>query len=672
MGQEKIEVFESELSEEKERRMPLSSDLNAVQKTVQDESEELQKSKSELRCLYNEIQSLHGLTDDKNYFLMAYDLLQRENSELEAKVLKLSQESEQLHYLTAWRKTAAANLTTSEITCKELVSSTPILEVENQSTKEEGEELCPRLEENKEKEIPKESVEEGTVPRERQKEECSQENQSLKNGEHQLIITAEEMVRLRQEPSRIQETLLQSQNSGDSSNDTSVQYGTSGENLKCQQQEELQQLRQNLHRIQNLFNSAEKELRYERGKNLDLKQHNSLLQEESMKMKIELKQAQQKLLDNAKMHSSLTAEWKHSQQKVKELELEMLKQTQSIKSQRRLQEKLDEEKSKVADAEEKILDLKKKLEHAQKTCHTDTCIWGKKQLEEKIKAATENEATLKQHYHEEMQRRKLLDQNINELQRQVGLLLDKENRLEVINSQQQLKIQEQETLLKQLEDVKRQSDEHQKNNQKLSEKLSGLQKEKETLCEEHGQLLKQLDDHKHHSQKAKLRQVKALLDEEVSIRDQRIEQLENEIGMLQQEIEKEKELRDQITAQNDILLLEKRKLLEQLTEHEELNNNNKWMLSSVQSKANFLDKENRKLQENSIRLSQQISLLERIIRSLQIRRGEEITITEIPEIEALSKLLLLPNSTFLGTGLEESVGSLQKTEGHKLEEAMTF
>lgn len=70
---------------------------------------------------------------------------------------------------------------------------------------------------------------------------------------------------------------------------------------------------------------------------------------------MELKQAQEKLLDNARMHSSLTAEWKHCQQKVKELELEGLKQAQSIRSQQSLQEKLAREQSKVADAQEKVI-----------------------------------------------------------------------------------------------------------------------------------------------------------------------------------------------------------------------------------------------------------------------------------------------------------------------------
>uniref|UniRef100_A0A8D2CRQ9 Coiled-coil domain containing 30 n=1 Tax=Sciurus vulgaris TaxID=55149 RepID=A0A8D2CRQ9_SCIVU len=232
-----------------------------------------------------------------------------------------------------------------------------------------------------------------------------------------------------------------------------VQYLSSGEKLKCEQQEEIQQLRKNLHRLQILFNSAEKELRYEREKNMDLKQHNSLFQEENIKLKIEQKQAQQKLLDSTKMYASLTAEWKHCQQKIKELELEGLKQAQGIKSQSHLQEKLAQEKSKVASAEEKILDLQQKLEHAHKVCITDTCILRTKQLEEKIKEATENEAELRQQYQEEQQKRKLLDQTVNELQRKVTTLQEKDNQLKVTRSQQQ------EALLKQLENEKRKSDE---------------------------------------------------------------------------------------------------------------------------------------------------------------------------------------------------------------------
>ncbi|NP_001342153.1 coiled-coil domain-containing protein 30 isoform 2 [Homo sapiens] len=437
------------------------------------------------------------------------------------------------------------------------------------------------------------------------------------------------------------------------------------------------------------------------------------------------------------MCSSLTAEYKHCQQKIKELELEVLKHTQSIKSQNNLQEKLVQEKSKVADAEEKILDLQRKLEHAHKVCLTDTCISEKQQLEEKIKEATQNEAKVKQQYQEEQQKRKLLYQNVDELHRQVRTLQDKENLLEMTCSQQQSRIQQQEALLKQLENEKRKYDEHVKSNQELSEKLSKLQQEKEALREEYLRLLKLLNVHvrnyneKHHQQKVKLQKVKYRLTNEVELRDKRINQFEDEIGILQHKIEKEKAIQDQITAQNDTLLLEKRKLQEQVIEQEQLIHSNKWTISSIQSRVLYMDKENKQLQENSLRLTQQIGFLERIIRSIHIRRGEnlkefpvpkwwhrgklaslpptkkqkeiystevftsnnaelqhedesvpeatekwkhseqmETTISDILESEVVNEILPLSNSSFSGKGLVESFASLQETEEIKSKEAM--
>uniref|UniRef100_A0A8C9NY40 Coiled-coil domain containing 30 n=1 Tax=Spermophilus dauricus TaxID=99837 RepID=A0A8C9NY40_SPEDA len=445
-------------------------------------------------------------------------------------------------------------------------------------------------------------------------------------------------------------------------------YLSSGEKIKCEPLEEVQQLRKNLHRLQILFNSAEKELRFEREKNLDLKQHNSLLQEEIIKIKIEQKQAHQKLQDSTKMYASLTAEWKHCQQKIRELELEGLKQAQSLKSQNLLQEKLAQEKSKVASAEEKILDLQQKLEQAHKVCLTDTCILTKKKLEEKIKDAIENEAELRQQYQEEQQKRKLLDHTVNELQRKVRTLQDEDNQLKMTVAQQQ------EALLNQLENEKRKSNEHIKSNQELSEKLSGLQQEKEALWERCVQFLEQFDEHvrnhseKHHH-KAKLRKIKDHLVHEVEIRNKRIKQLEEEAELLQQKIETEKAFQAQITIQNDNLIIEKRELLKQVMDQEEIIRNNKQIISSVKSKALFLDKENKQLQENHFRLMQQVSFLERIIWNIQIRRKEEATISDIPGLDVLKKILPFPGSSFSGARLLESIGNLQGTKEHKSEAA---
>ncbi|XP_070950978.1 coiled-coil domain-containing protein 30 isoform X6 [Macaca nemestrina] len=726
MSQEKNEMFESEWSKEREREKQLASGLDTAEKALKAESEShgLISRFNLLSChlgkIYQEIQSAYILKRD-------------------LEVLKLSQEFAQLNHFTLRGKTAPSNLITSENICKDPESNEPVLEIEIQSPKEEREELCPKLGERKQKEIPEESVKEGSFPREGQKEEGSQQNQDMKDEEKEqrLTMKPEEVVRLREELSRINQSLLQSQSSGDSSDDSGAQYPSSGDKLKYNQQGEVQQLHQNLHRLQILCNSAENELRYERGKNLDLKQHNSLLQEENIKIKIELKHAQQKLLESTKMCSSLTAECKQSQQKIKELELEVLKQTQSIKSQNNLQEKLAQEKSKVADAEEKILDLQRKLEHAHKVCLTDTCISEKQQLEEKIKEATENEAKVKQQYQEEQQKRKLLHQNTDELHRQVRTLQDKENLLEMTCSQQQSRIQQQEALLKQLENEKRKYDEDVKSNQELSEKLSKLQQEKEALREEYLRLLKLLNVHvrnyneKHQQHKIKLQKVKYRLTNEVELRDKRINEFEDEIGILQHKIEKEKAIQDQITAQNDTLLLEKRKLQEQVIEQEQLIHSNKWTISSIQSRVLYMDKENKQLQENSLRLTQQIGFLERIIRSIHIRRGEnlkefpvpkwwhrgklaslpatkkrkeiystevctcnnaelqhedesvpkatekwkhseqmETTISDILESEVVNEILPLSNSSFSGKGLVESFVSLQETDDIKSKEAM--
>ncbi|XP_042541034.1 coiled-coil domain-containing protein 30 isoform X1 [Dipodomys spectabilis] len=449
-----------------------------------------------------------------------------------------------------------------------------------------------------------------------------------------------------------------------------MQYLLSGEKLKYQQQDEVQQLRQNLHRLQILCSSAEKELRYERGKNSDLKQHNSLLQEENIKMKIELKQTQEKLLDSTKMYSSLTAEWKQCQQKIKELELDGLKQAQSIKSQSNLQEKLAQEKLNAAEAQERILDLQQKLEHAQQAYLSDTCIL-KKELEEKMKETIQNEAKLQQQYQEEQQRRILLDQNVNELQKQVKTLQNKENQLELTSSQQQAAI------LKQLEETKREYEQTVKSNLLLSERLTESQQEKEALWEALGRFFEQLGEHvrnnneKQNHHRARLRKVKDHYTHEVEIRNRKIKQLEDETGKLQQKIEMEKAFQGQIMAQNDTLLLEKRKLLEQVTNQEELILSNKSIISSTQNKAFFLDKENKQLQENCLRLMQQVGLLERIIRNIQIRRGEETTISDIPTFEAFNKILSLPNSSFSGAGFIESVENFH-VEKQKSEVAMAI
>ncbi|XP_074073899.1 uncharacterized protein LOC141508835 isoform X4 [Macrotis lagotis] len=558
MNQEEIEVLESKLSEEKAWRKELASDLKKAQKVLQAKSQELESSKTQLLGLYNEIQSLQGEREDRHFFFKAYEILQRENAFLETKVLKLSEQCEHLNQLAMGVKAADANVATNPG-----VSKDHTLEEPSQSSREEMQQSCPELAEcSRQMDMLKEPVKGGTYPKEMEKKEHPQQEQDV-NAEREPFNSKTEEEKFREELNQLSKHFLHSPSSGDSSDDSS-QESSMEKRLRYQQQEEdLQKLRQNLQRVQCLCNSAERELQFERTKSFDLKQHNNLLEEENVRIKAELKQTQKKLLDSTTMCYSITANWEDSQQKVRELEQEILEQSKNIQSQGNLYEKLANEKTRMACAEKKVMELQKKLEAANVNC-TEACILDKKQLEETLKEAKENETKLKMQHQEEQQKR-----NYNE---------------------------------------------------------------------------------KHHHHKIKFRKAKERLTNEVEQRDGRIKELESEIERMQKLMEKEKEFQDQITQKNENLLQEKRQLLERLTEQDETIQGNNWIVSLVQNRVHVLDEENKLLQENTIRLTQQVNLLESILRSIKIQKGEEMTVTELSENKLLNMNLTVPITRQFCTG----------------------
>nr|XP_020839082.1 coiled-coil domain-containing protein 30 isoform X4 [Phascolarctos cinereus] len=634
--------------------------LHKFQKLEQ-EHEHLVERNEELELLLGETQN--QTKEERKHFEYHIEKLQR-------KVLKLSRQCEHLNQLAMGVKAADAKAVINPGMSKD-----DTLEEPSQSLKGERQQPCPELAEgSRQMDMLKEPLKGGCHPKEMEREEHPQQEQDV-NAERQQFNSKSEEARLREDLNQLSKQFLRSPSSGDSSDDSSKQSLLEKSLRYQQQEEELQKLRQNLQRVQTLCSSIERELQFERTKNFDLKQQNNLLHEESMKIKAELKQAQKKLLDSTSMCSSITADWESSQQKVRELEQEMLKQSENIQSQSNLYEKLAQEKTRVAYAEKKVLELQEKLEAANESC-TKTCILDKKQLEEAVKEARKNEAKLKMQYQEEQQKRKLLDHNVDELQQHIQYLHAKETLMEQSNCKQQFKIEQQEVQLQKLEDEKKRYDEQVKNHQELLEKLFVLQKERDSLKEEYGQFLKQLDvlmrnfNEKHHHHKVKLQKAKERLTNEVEQRDGRIKQLETEVEKMHSLMEKEKAFQDQVTTQNENLLLEKKQLLEKLTERDETIQGNTYTISSVQNRVLFLGEENKLLQENSHRLTQQVGQLERILRSIQVRRGEEMTISEQYENELWNKKLIFPNLSFSITGLAKSNENLKVTEEQKSEELL--
>lgn len=62
----------------------------------------------------------------------------------------------------------------------------------------------------------------------------------------------------------------------------------SQDSVLSQMTEEAKQMKQDVQRAQSLFTSAERELRYEKEKSVDLKRHNALLEQEKLKVGISL------------------------------------------------------------------------------------------------------------------------------------------------------------------------------------------------------------------------------------------------------------------------------------------------------------------------------------------------------------------------------------------------
>uniref|UniRef100_A0A8C4XS53 Coiled-coil domain-containing protein 30 n=1 Tax=Falco tinnunculus TaxID=100819 RepID=A0A8C4XS53_FALTI len=432
-----------------------------------------------------------------------------------------------------------------------------------------------------------------------------------------------------------------------------------------QQEEKMQQLRQDLRRVQNLCSSAERELRYEREKNVDLHKQNLLLQQECTKVKAELKQAQAKLSDTTETCSSLSAQWEKSQQKVKELEQELLKCSQADKLQSGLQEKLAQEKSKISKLQQKLKDSQHQLLLAEAR------VSDKKLLEEELKETRENEARVQQELHEEQLKRKLLEQQVEELRQQLRHSQETEASLAKMHVELQAKT------LHVLEDERKtDSNEHlqcQKENQKLSEQLSLLKGENKALYEEGVRLLNQKDVYvrKYNEMqlrhKDKIRRAKETFIHEVKQRDSRIKQLESELSEAKLQVEKGKVLIAQLTAENEKLLQERRRLLQKVTEQEETPWSNRSMIATLQSRVKILDEENVRLRESKLQLSGHVPTSHRPPRSIHAPTTEDSKNINFSESQLQSKVLPSPRTSFPSREPPDSLSILKATPDTKPE-----
>nr|XP_033777694.1 coiled-coil domain-containing protein 30 isoform X3 [Geotrypetes seraphini] len=669
-SQENIEILDSRLLEERSWRKQLELDLGTAQKALRAVKEDLQKSKFETECLQLEVTNLHETSKEKYFPSTIIEKQQWDNPLLENEIFQFTEGFEMLNAHGAEQintdKEAEQFLFPKENAFEDLTLKASSSEETIQSLEKGEEKLSDDLSKSKRKiGILVRQLKECIGEKRAIREENAQLRQEIGCTRLQLHSVEEEVAKLKQEINTAEHH--QGSHSSGAGTDSIVKLHSSGEILfQQQQQEDVRQLRQDLHRVQNLCSSAEKELRYEREKKLDLKKHNILLQQEITKANADLKQAQAKHSELSKVCTNLQTELDQSQQMVKELELDILKQNQNAKLQNSWQEKLTLEVSRANEADRKVLDLQQQLKELRhQLCLSDTHILGKKHLEEEAKALREHKSQLRQQLEAEQWERKLQDQNIEELQGHLKNFRNKETSLLQTNAELQLRVQQQETRLRILEE-EREAASSENSNQKLSEQLSVLQQEKERLYQELDHALKHLDDsvrkynEKEFRHKTKLRKAKEVYLHEMNQRDGLIKELQNEIALIRNHNEKEKAWIRKVTTENETLLQEKRCLLQQATDQEEIGRNNKWLLSSIQNRVHFLDEENKQLQDSAFRLSNQVVTLERILKNIQTLNSEELK-KSIPSEGFLSneKVFSLPVASFPALGFSDSFGILK-------------
>ncbi|XP_064326427.1 coiled-coil domain-containing protein 30 isoform X4 [Phalacrocorax carbo] len=673
------EQFESEMEGLHRKITSLETELLEVQKSKADMSgeeqassgtQEMQEMLESCQETIEKLGSQLGERRERRKQLASELELLREDLKAEKVVLgsqvsELLQEREQINKLEQKRE----ELCTDERMYEEQMAKVVFLEEQIKNLRDEQELLCSELlESNKKREELEKQLKESNEEKRLLLEEIAQLKQDILTTQEQGNSTLEETLRMNQGMVHRENRFLVSRSSAGSL-DGSIEQSLSDERFQ-QQEEKMQQLRQDLRRVQNLCSSAERELRYEREKNIDLQKQNLLLQQECTKVKAELKQARSKLLDTTETCSSLSAQWEKSQQKVKELEQELLKRSQADKLQSSLQEKLAQEKSKVCEAQKKISKLQQKLKDSQhQLLLAEARVSDKKLLEEELKDARENEARVQQELHEEQLKRKLLEQQVEELRQQLRHSRETEASLAKMHVELQAKT------LHVLEDERKtDSSEHlqcQKENQKLSEQLSLLKEENKALYEEGVRLLNQKDlfvrkyNEMQLRHKDKIRRAKETFIHEVKQRDSRIKQLENELSESKLQVEKGKVLIAQITAENEKLLQERRRLLQKITDQEETPWSNRSTTATLQSRMKILDEENVRLHESKLQLSGHVPTLQRTPRSIHAPNTEDSKSANFSERQLQSKVLPSPCTSFPPREAPDSLSTLKATQDAK-------
>ncbi|KAM9855208.1 uncharacterized protein ccdc30 [Aulostomus maculatus] len=661
-SQERVALLEARLTEEKDWRKQLELDLSAARAAFKKDKEALQISERELKKLRLEVNSLRTECQQGKTLIKSLNQVKGEKAVLEEKVAQMERAHRRLQSELESQK--ANNQTQDDLQGNRLLVN-QLQEQADRLTKElsslqaahdtlREELVCERQQTAKLQAKLSSSVQK-TIAAEGDKERLELEvehlKQKLQNIQEQLSLRNKALSNIQrpaheetspegksldqQELERLQAKLAEEQQLA-SQYQLALQaqvnehqaHIKSQDTVLNQKTEEAKQMKQDLQRVQNLFTSAERELRYEKEKNMDLKGHNTLLENEKLKLCAELNQVQAKLVQLEKRVQTQAADQECQQQRIRELELELARNATNRSTTTSLQEELQAERARLIAADKKVLELQQQLKTTQHQLRMEEARASESsRLERDSRDLSDTLSALRAQQQEDHISRKLLEQREEELQQKVRSLRLKETSLTTKNEELLHRAQQLDTRLSILEaelsKAREEARDSQTSSHRLTEELAASQLECDKLQGELQQVLLQLDAHvrkyndKQSQHKMKLRQAKQVFLKVTAQRDNTIQSLENDLALASKLSHQHKERIQKVMEENEKLLEEKRMLLLKISEAEEMGSNGMKAASTVQHRVNFLEMENRRLHDRSMKLYAQVSSLERLLRYQQ-------------------------------------------------------
>ncbi|XP_045912625.1 coiled-coil domain-containing protein 30 isoform X5 [Micropterus dolomieu] len=655
-SQERLALLDACLTKEKDWRKQLEIDLSAAQAALKKDKEALQIGERELKKLRLEVNSLQTECQQGKTLIKSLTQVKGEKSVLEEKLAQMerahsrlqsdlerykdsnqTQEDLRENRLQVNQLQERADRLTAELSSLQAAHSS--LRDEMASERLQTAELQAKLSSSVQEKLTTQGERERLeleiqrlkVQLKWHQEQLSSTKEALISSQKPELHTAHVESRLspleRTKDESLDQTKLGEEQQLASQHQLALQ-AQSQDLVLSQKAEEAKQMKQDLQRAQSLFTSAERELRYEKEKNMDLKRHNTLLDQEKLKLCAELKQVQTKLVQMEQSIHAQVSECERHQQKIRELELELARNSTNRSATTSLQEDLQAERARLIAADKKVLELQQQLKSAQHQLRVEEARAGESsRLERDSRDLSDTLSALRAKQQEEHITRKLLEQREEELQQQVRSLRLKEASMTRTNTELSHRVQQLNTRLAILEaDLSKAREEvkdSQKSGHRLQEDLVASQQECDRVQGELQQVLLQLDtqvrkyNEKQSHHKIKLRQAKQVFLRATAQRDHIIQKLENDLALATSLSHKEKERIHTVTEENEKLLEEKRDLLRKISEAEEMGSIGMRTASTVQHRVNVLEVENRQLQDRTLKLSNQVSSLERALRNVQ-------------------------------------------------------